>query len=375
MSWVVPLIDVELTDGDVEAYLDRLRSGWLTMGPFIEKFEKDLCEFTGAEHAVCVSSGTAGLHLAMFAAGVLPGDEVIVPAMTFVASANAIRYVGAEPVFCDSLGPLEPDLDVSDVERRITPRTKAVIAVHFMGYAVQLDELRAVCDAHDLVLIEDTSQSMGAETADAGRQAGTIGDVGILSFNGKAQLPLGEGGAVLCRRPEAYERVRSLRSHGMTSVTWDRHRGHHAGYDIVEIGFNYRLDEPRAAVGLSRLTRLAADIERRRAVSRAYRSALETRSEIGMLGSAAADDLSSPYGFAIVLDDVAHRDNVRKRLAEKRIETTWYPLLTALSTFGATSRGLPHAEAFADRHLVLPVHTQMSDETIAFVAESLLDVI
>jgi dTDP-4-amino-4,6-dideoxygalactose transaminase len=374
MSWRTSLIDVTLTDEDIEAYLDRLRSGWLTMGPYIEKFETDLREFTGAEYAVTVSSGTAGLHLAMLAAGVQPGDEVIVPAMTFVATANAIKYVGGVPVFCDSIGALQPELDTADVARLITPRTKAVAAVHLMGYAVELDELRALCDAHGLALIEDSSQSMGAVTKD-GRQVGTLGDVGVLSFNGKAQLPLGEGGAVLCRTLAAHDKVRSLRSHGMTSVTWDRHRGHHAGYDIVEIGFNYRLDEPRAALGRSRLTRLAADIELRRDVARAYRRAFEGRSDLGMLGSSEADDRSSPYGFAIVLEEAAQRDNVRKALAEQRIETTWYPLLTELSAFGGTAQSHPQAKSFADRHLVLPVHVSLTEDAIAFVAESLFDAV
>jgi dTDP-4-amino-4,6-dideoxygalactose transaminase len=373
MKWRVPLVDVALSDDDVEAYLDRLRSGWLTMGPFIEEFENELVAFTGAEHACCVSSGTAGLHLAMLAAGVGPGDEVIVPALTFVASANAVRYVGAEPVFCDSVGLLQTELDVADVERRITSNTKAVVAVHFMGNAAPLDELRVVCDRHDLVLIEDASQSMGAEVENPRRQVGTIGDIGVISFNAKAQLPVGEGGVVLCRTLETHDRVRSLRSHGMTTVTWDRHRGHHAGYDIVEIGFNYRLDEPRAALGMSRLARLASDIERRRDVARAYRHALQQRPAIGMLGSAEGDDRSSPYGFAIVVDDEASRDDVRTRLAAEGIETARYPLLTALSAFGGSSRELPNVESFAARHLVLPVHAHMTEATVAFVSESLLN--
>jgi dTDP-4-amino-4,6-dideoxygalactose transaminase len=372
VSWRVPLVEVVLSEQDIDAYLNRLRSGWLTMGPFIEQFEADLCAFSGVERCVSVSSGTAGLHLAMRAVGVGRDDEVVLPALTFVATANAVRYVGAEPVFCDSAGVLRPELDVADVERRLTPRTKAVVAVHFMGNATELVDLRRLCAERGLALIEDASQSMGALTAD-GRQVATIGDVGILSFNAKAQLPLGEGGVVYCATSELHDKVKSLRSHGMTTVTWDRHRGHHAGYDIVDIGYNYRLDEPRAALGASRLSRLCHDIEARRNVLRAYRAGLAQQDDIRVIGSPEGDDRSSPYGCAIVLGSEADRDGLRLRLMEVGIETTRYPLVTALSAYGGEGRGLPHAESFADRHLILPVHAHMTNETIAFVVESILD--
>ena len=273
-DWRVPLTDIEVTEGDVEAVLDCLRSGWLTMGPRTKVFEQTLAARIGTPHALAVSSGTAALHLACRAAGLGPGDEVIVPAFTFVASASAARFVGAKPVLCDIVGPHDVNLDVRDVERRITPRTRAVIAVHFFGYPADVRALRELCDAHGLILIEDCAEAIGARVSEDGPQVGTVGDLGAFSFFSKNQLCVGEGGMVSTAGEEYAERVRLLRSHALTSGTWDRHRGHDPAYDIVDIGFNYRIDEPRAALGLSRLERLDDDIAARRAIVRAYRERL-----------------------------------------------------------------------------------------------------
>ena len=272
--WRVPLTDIDVPEQDVKAVLDCLESGWLTMGPRTGAFEQALSEFVGTPHALAVSSGTAALHLACLAAGLGPGDEVIVPGFTFVASAAAPRYVGATPVFCDVSSPHEFTLDPADVARRITPRTKAVIAVHFCGYAAPAVELRELCDEHGLILIEDCAQAIGATIDDAGRQVGTVGDLGAFSFFSKKQLCVGEGGMVATADEALAERVRLLRSHALTSSTWDRHRGHDPAYDIVDIGFNYRLDEPRAALGLSRLRRLGESLAARRATVRSYRERL-----------------------------------------------------------------------------------------------------
>ena len=195
-DWRVPLTDIAVPEQDVQAVLDCLESGWLTMGPRIAAFEQALGEYVGTEHAVTVSSGTAALHLACLAAGLGPGDEVIVPAFTFVASAAAVRYVGATPVLCDVLSPHEFVLDPADVAQRLTPRTKAVIAVHFCGYPAALAELRALCDEHGLVLIEDCAQAIGATVDEGGRHVGTVGDLGAFSFFSKKQLCVGEGGMV-----------------------------------------------------------------------------------------------------------------------------------------------------------------------------------
>ena len=199
-DWRVPLTDVAVTEQDVQAVLECLESGWLTMGPRTLAFEQALADYVGARHAVTVSSGTAALHLAHLAAGIGPGDEVIVPAFTFVASAAAARYVGAEPVLCDVVSARDFNIDPEDAAARITPRTRAIVAVHFCGYPAALDPLRELCDAHGLVLIEDCAQAIGALADDSGRQVGTVGELGAFSFFSKKQLCVGEGGMVSHRR-------------------------------------------------------------------------------------------------------------------------------------------------------------------------------
>jgi dTDP-4-amino-4,6-dideoxygalactose transaminase len=375
-DWRVPLTDIAMPEQDVQAVLDCLRSGWLTMGPRNLAFEQALAAYVGSPHAVTVSSGTAALHLACLAAGIGPGDEVIVPALTFVASASAVRFVGAEPVLCDIRGrvsgrPYDLNLDVEDVARRLTPRTRAVVAVHFAGYPADVLALRELCDAHGLTLIEDCAEAIGARLDD-GRQVGTVGELGAFSFFSKNQLCVGEGGAV-CTAVEALAaRVRLLRSHALTSSTWDRHRGHDPAYDIVDIGFNFRLDEPRAALGLSRLARLEEDIAVRRALVRAYRERLAEIPGLELIWDERAVELASHFFFPVLLADRGARDRFRDRLKAAGVQTTWYPALHTFTEYrhAVPASGLPRATEASDRHCALPLSATMDEAAVEVVVET-----
>jgi len=370
-DWRVPLTEITVPEQDVQAVLDCLESGWLTMGPRTKAFEDALADFVGTPHAVTVSSGTAALHLACLAAGIGAGDEVIVPAFTFVASASAARYVGAEPVLCDVRSPHDFNIDPADVARRITPRTRAVVAVHFCGYPADVAALRALCDEHGLVLIEDCAQAIGARVDDSGRQVGTVGELGAFSFFSKKQLCVGEGGMVTSADEQLAERVRLFRSHAMTSSTWDRHRGHDPAYDVVDIGFNYRLDEPRAALGLSRLARLAESIEARRASVRAYRERLAEIPGIELPFTDAAVERSSHFAFPVLLADRQTRDRFRDELKAGGIQTTWYPALHTFTEYRryAPTDGLAQATETAERHCALPLSSSMTESEVDTVVE------
>ncbi len=371
-EWQVPLTDIEMPEQDVQAVLACLESGWLTMGPRTQAFEQALADYVGTPHAVTVSSGTAALHLAFLAAGVAAGDEVIVPACTFVASASAARYVGAEPVLCDVRGPLDFNIDPADVARRITPRTRAVVAVHFCGYPADVDVLRALCDEHGLVLIEDCAQAIGATLDGTGRQVGTVGELGCFSFFSKKQLCVGEGGMVTSADEELADRVRLLRSHAMTSSTWDRHRGHDPAYDVVDIGFNFRMDEPRAALGLSRLTRLEQGIAARRAIVRSYREHLADVPGIELAFTEQDVERSSHFVFPVLLADRQARDRFRVVLKDNGIQTTWYPALHTFSEYRrfAPPDGLPRALEVADRHCALPLSPTMNEREVEMVLDA-----
>jgi dTDP-4-amino-4,6-dideoxygalactose transaminase len=371
-DWRVPLTDVEISEQDVQAVLDCLDSGWLTMGPRTQAFEQALAGYVGSPHAITVSSGTAALHLACLAAGIGPGDEVIVPAFTFVASASAARYVGAEPVLCDVTIPLAFNIDVEDVERRITSRTRAVIAVHFCGYPADLAALRELCDDRGLVLIEDCAQAIGARFDGSGRRVGTVGELGAFSFFSKKQLCVGEGGMVTTAEEPLAERVRLLRSHAMTSSTWDRHRGHDPAYDVVDVGFNFRIDEPRAALGMSRLERLEDAIAARRATVRAYRERLDDIPGMELPFDDAAVELSSHFAFPVLLADRQARDRFRDELKAKGIQTTWYPALHTFTGYRryAPPEGLPRALEVAERHCALPLSSSMDETAVDTVVEA-----
>jgi dTDP-4-amino-4,6-dideoxygalactose transaminase len=371
LSWVVALTDVRITEEDVDAVLDCLRSGWLTMGPRTAAFEEAFADYVGSRHAIAVSSGTAALHLAARATNIEPGDEVVVPGLTFVASAGAFRFVGAEPVFCDVESPARPNLDPADVERRLTPRTKAIVAVHFCGYPADVLALRELCDDRGLTLIEDAAQAVGATLDDAGRRVGTVGDIGCFSLFSKKQLSVGEGGMVVTDDDELAERVRSLRSHAMTTVTWDRHRGHANSYDVTDIGFNYRLDEPRAALGHSRLARLDADIAVRRQVVRTYRDRLAGLDGLGLVWDDTDVARSSHFAFPVLLDDRAARDEFRDALANRDVQTTWYPALHCFTEYrDHDAVSVPNVEAAANRHCALPLSSTFSEDQIEYVIDA-----
>jgi dTDP-4-amino-4,6-dideoxygalactose transaminase len=375
---LIPLFDIDLGEPEVAAVAETLRSGWLTQGPRTERFEREFAEHLGARHAVALSSGTAALHLAYLAAGVGPGDEVIVPAVTFVATANAARYCGATPVLADVLGPHDLGIDVAHAESLIGGRTKAVCAVHYAGYSAAVEELEALCARHGLALIEDAAHSPSAETADGSRRLGTVGLAGAFSFFSNKVLSCGEGGLLASDDDDVAATARSLRSHAMTSGTWDRHRGRSATYDVTGLGFNYRMDEPRAALLSARLPGLAADVEARRRLVRRYREAL--RDVPGVVVPYGDDEVgrSSCYVMPIVLEEPELRDPLRRLMLERhRVQTS--VLYPAIHEFTAYLRSqpapLPRSEHVARAQVTLPLYPHLSDgdqdRVVAALAEGL----
>jgi dTDP-4-amino-4,6-dideoxygalactose transaminase len=372
MSWALPLTDVQISEEDVAAFMSVLEEGWVTMGPRTREFELALAERFGARHAVAVSSGTAALHIALSAAGVREGDEVLVPAMTFVAGAAAVRYCGARPVLIESRGPGDLNLDPDDAARHIGPRTRAVLATHWLGYACDLGALEELCQKHGLILIEDCAQSITARAAD-GRLTGTVGAAGCFSFFSKAQLAVGEGGMILTSDDAVAAQARLLRSHAMTSVTWDRHQGYAESYDVVDLGFNFRLDEPRAALGLSRLARLDADVGHRRALARRYRERLSGVPGLAIPWTDEDVERSSHFGFAVLLESELARGRVASELAERGIQTTHYPAITSLSAY-RDHPPRPRTKSLAGRHLVLPLSSTYTGEEVDLVVRHLMEV-
>lgn len=369
---LVPLFDIELSEAEIGAVAETLRSGWLTMGPQIEAFEKEFAEHLGVEHAVALSSCTAALHLAYLAAGVGPGDEVIVPAITFVATAAAVRYCGARPVLADVIGKEDLSIDPASVEALITPRTKAVCAVHYAGYAAPLRDLERVCAEHGLALIEDAAHSPGAVDAE-GRVLGTVGVASTFSFFSNKVLSCGEGGLLATGEGVIAERARSLRSHALTTGTWDRHRGHSLGYDVVDVGFNYRMDEPRAALLRARMKGLTENIAQRRRLTHRYRSLLADVPGVCLPYDDPAVDRSSCYVMPIVLEDPSLQDPLRELMKERwNVQTSL--LYRSIHEFTAyrdsQAHPLPRSEEIARSQVTIPLFPTLSEADQDRVVES-----
>jgi dTDP-4-amino-4,6-dideoxygalactose transaminase len=358
----LPLFDLQLLPQDLKAVAETLRSGWLTLGPRTEEFEQAFAAQLGARHAVALSSCTAALHLAYLAAGVGPGDEVIVPSFTFAATAAAALYCDATPVFAEIVSRKTPSLDPEDVARRFTPRTKAVCVVHFAGYAAAVDRLRELCDERGVALIEDVAHAPSATLA--GRKLGTWGLAGAFSFFSNKILSVGEGGLLCTDSDDVAAFARAHRSHAMTSGTWDRHRGLTDTYDVVGLGFNYRLDEPRAALLLSRLERLEDDIARRRELALRYRGLLAAVAGILVPFEDADVASSSCYVMPIMLERDGLQAEVSARLRETGIQTSiFYPSIHRFSAYRERfpDVSLPITELASRTELTLPFYPHMTE--------------
>jgi dTDP-4-amino-4,6-dideoxygalactose transaminase len=359
--WAVPLSDV-LVDAEIrEAVEDAITSGWWSMGPRVEELEAAFAGFSGARHAIAVANGTAALHLGLLALGCGPGDEVVLPSLNFVAAANAVAHTGARPVFCDIRGNGDLNLDPGDVEAAVGPATRLVLALHYGGHLCDLDALSDVARRHELPILEDAAHAVGASLR--GRMSGTFGRAGCFSFFSNKNLPTGEGGMLVTDDDEVAAAVRLLRSHGMTTLTWARHQGHASSYDVLEPGFNYRLDEVRAAIGLVQLKRLRAANEARGRIVERYRRELGDLGGVEIPFTQTGADASSSHHLAVILVDASQREPLRNHLRERGIQTSvHYPPIHRFSAYANDShRSLPVTEDVADRLVTLPLFAHMTE--------------
>ncbi len=375
--WKVPLADLEPSAELSDVAAGVVASGWWSMGPQVEEFERAFADFTGAHHALAVANGTAALHLALLALECGPGDEVVVPSLTFVAAANAIRMVGATPVFCDIRGDGDLNLDPLDVERAVSPATKALIVLHYGGFSCQMDAVADIADRYGVRVVEDAAHAPGSFWR--GRSCGTIGDVGCFSFFSNKNLPVGEGGMLVTNDADLAERLRLLRSHGMTTLTWDRHRGHASSYDVVLPGLNYRLDELHAAMGVVQLRRLPEENAARARIAARYRERLHGTAGLRMAFSDRLGDGSSAHHLAVALvPDHLSRDGVRATLAGRGIQTSLhYPPIHHFSAYRGIGRPrpLPNTETATQQAVTLPLFAHMTDEQVDLVIDTLVDAV
>lgn len=406
----MPLFDLDLGTAEYEGVKRVLDSNWLTMGQVTRCFESAFADYVGVKHALAVSSGTAAMHLAHIALGLGHGDNVICPSLTFVATANAVLYTGATPIFADIASLDDLSISSDDIESKIKERTKGIVVVHYAGFPCNMNRIMEIAKDHDLFVVEDAAHAAGAEYGNSrlkaaslkreregsGPQApgprlnggqrsrvkkhtcklGTIGDIGCFSFFGNKNMTTAEGGMVVTNRDDLAERIRIARSHGMTSLTWDRYKGHDFSYDVVGAGFNYRIDELRSSLGIVQLGKLDRNNRRRRVLWMRYKERLEGMEEIKVPFSK-SHGISSYHILPVLLSERVNRERFMAYLRRQGIQTSiHYPPIHLFSYYKGLlphSSGLPLTEDVGGREVTLPLFPAMEEQDVNYVVDAVKD--
>jgi perosamine synthetase len=368
-----------IDDTDIEAVVEVLKSDWLTTGPKIGEFEERFAEWVGARHAVSFSSGTAALHGAAFAAGLGPGDEAVTTPMTFCATANCILYQGATPVFAD-VSPDTLNLDPEKVAAKLTSRTKAIFAVDYAGHPAALDELGKLARSHGALLIEDASHALGAEYR--GKRVGGIADMTVFSFHPVKHLTTGEGGMITTDDARLAETLRRFRNHGISTEARQRLESGQWYYEMVLLGFNYRLTDIACALGLSQLRKLDANLTRRREIAARYKTAF--RDLPAVVVPAVREGVSPAwhlYPIRLKLEMLAQgRGEIFRALRAENIGVNVHYVPVHLhpyyrDRFGHKKGGYPVAETAYEQLISLPMFHSMTTQDVEDVIHALRKVV
>ena len=362
-----------IDEDDIQAVVEILKGDWLTTGPAVIAFEKAVAEYLGVKEAVAVNSGTAALHAATNAAGIGPGDEVIVPPITFVASANCVIYERGKPVFADVIRDTL-NLDPKDVERKITPRTKAIITVDYTGQPCEHDALRKLADKHHLIVIEDASHALGATYK--GKKIGTLHEMTTLSFHPVKHITTAEGGMIVTNNSDLALKMRSFRTHG---IDVDFHKREEAGlwlYDVVTLGYNYRLPDVNCALGLSQMKKLDNWIARRHTIARQYTQAFANVPQIET--PFVIPECEPAWHLYVIRLNFDHlrvgRAEVFKALKAENIGVNVHyipiPWLTNFQRMGYQKGQWPVAESEYERIISIPIFPAMSEKDVSDVIEA-----
>lgn len=387
MDFKIPLFELNFDEAEEKAVLETIRSKWISIGPKTTEFENKFASMLNVKHALALTNCTVSLHLAMKLLDIKDGDEVICPSLTFVATVNAVRYVNAVPVFTDIKSYKDLTLDPEDIERKITPKTKAIVVMHFGGFACDMESIMSLAKKHDLKVIEDACHGPLSEyTFYNGKEndiqsdkkkLGTIGDIGCFSFFSNKNISTGEGGMLVTNNTEIYNRSKLLRSHGMTSLSYERAKGHSTSYDVIDLGFNYRMEDIRSSIGVVQLDKIEKDLKKRAEVRKTYEKELSEIEEI-FIPFCNNENFSSNYIFPVILKNSTFekRDDVRNKLAEAGVQTSvHYPAVHRFSIYKDFYVDLPKTEYVTDNLITLPMYANLSESDIKYIAEQLKSIL
>jgi len=367
----IPLFNLNFGKEEEKAILKTLRSKWISMGENVITLEKKFAKHLHIKHAVAVSSCTAALHLALRVLGIKKDDEVIVPSLTFVATVNAVRYVGATPVFADIVGPEILNISPLDIAAKITKKTKAIIVMHYGGFACDMDSIKRIAKKNNLYLVEDAAHAPDSDYK--GQMLGTLGDIGCFSFYSNKIITCAEGGMLVTKNSAYNIRAKRLRSNGMNVLSYDRVKRHATDYDIVELGYNYRMDDIRAGILLAQLKKLKQDVRRRKNLRDYYIKNLSSVAGI-TVPYKHYPYLSSNYVFPILLNDAgaAKRNSVRQKLGKAGIQTSvHYPCVHKFSLYRGYNAYIPKTEYVSDNLISLPLFFDLTFQEIDYICDNL----
>lgn len=371
MNYKIPLFDLSFNEQEEQAVIETIRSKWISTGPKCQELEALFCDRLNVCNALTTSSCTTALHLAMLVLDIKPGDEVIVPSLTFAATVNVVKYVGATPVFADVKSFTDLTIDPTDIEKKITDKTKAIIPMHYGGFPANMDRIMAIAKKHKLKVIEDASHAPLSEYK--GKKLGAIGDIGTFSFFSNKNISTGEGGMLVTNNEEYFNKAKLLRSHGMTTMSFERAKGHATKYDIQSLGYNYRMDDIRASIGIIQFKKLQADLLKRLEVRKWYLEGLSELSKVIIPFKDNAEFVSN-YIFPIVLKDsnAEYRDHVREALHSKGIQTSMhYPAVHQFSIYKQHGAKLPQTDYVTNSEITLPMYSKLTEQDVFFIVESI----
>ncbi len=375
MRYRIPLFDLNYGTEEENAALRTLRSKWITMGENVALLEEEFAKMVRVKNAVALSSCTAGLHLALRIAGVRENDEVIVPSLTFVATVSSVRYVGARPVFADITSYEDFSIDPVDVSKKITSHTRAIIPMHYGGFSCDMDEIMRIAQEHNLSVIEDAAHAPGAKYG--GRNLGTIGDMGCFSFFSNKNITCAEGGMFITNVDEYAEKAKLMRAHGMTTLSYDRAKGHATGYDVLELGYNYRMDDIRGALALEQLGKLESDIRKREQLRKRYVENLKQIEGI-IIPYGDFTHESSHYIFPVLLKESSaeKRDTIRMKLGKAGIQTSvHYPAVHRFTLYRTYTVDLPKTDYVSNNQITLPMYYSLDIEDVDYICSVLKEVV
>lgn len=361
---MIPVAEPKLGGNELKYVTDCVSSGWISsIGKYIKKFEEEFSNFSDTKYGIATSSGTAALHLALVSFGIGKGDEVIIPTLSFIATANCVAYTGAKPIFVDS-EPLTWNIDPDKIKEKITDRTKAIVPVHLYGHPVDMDPIMDLAEEHSLVVIEDAAEAHGAEYRK--RKVGSIGHVGCFSFYGNKIITTGEGGMITTSDEEFMEKAMMLRDHAMSKEK---------RYWHPFMGYNYRMTNMQAALGLAQVEKIEEYIEIKRINAKKYNEKLGSISSITL--PCERDWAKNVYWLYSILVDNIQRDDFTTRLREKEIDTRpfFYPMHTQPPYTDHSNEKLEVAEDIAKRGVSLPSATTLKDEEIDYICKTISEIL